>query len=170
MYKYTHSKIDLSLSLSPSPPQYPRLSPSVPPPPSPSIPTKSVRLENSTLYTVYIVHVHNSMYDWVSLHLWCMCVCVFRMLFEKPVLLTADYWYTAVACVSSPIRNQLLCWVLEPLDRTREVQYIQHMYRYMYVQCTLYIYLQVCTHNVYLMYTSYLSSSISRYMYMYKTL
>ena len=25
-----------------------------------------------------------------------------RMLFEKPVLLSADHWYTAVAVVSSP--------------------------------------------------------------------
>lgn len=26
----------------------------------------------------------------------------FRILFEKPVLLTANHWYTAVAVVSSP--------------------------------------------------------------------
>ena len=91
----------------------------------------------------------------------CVCVCVFRMLFEKPVLLTADHWYT------HPHQEPAL--MLGPLDRTREVQYIQHMYICMYI---VHIHLHVCTHNVYLMYmyTSYLSSSISRYMYMYKTL
>ena len=91
-----------------------------------------------------------------------VCVCVFRMLFEKPVLLTADHWYTAVACVSSPSGASSDSGSSEQDQRgavhTAHVQV-----------CTLYIYLHVCTHNVYLMYTSYLSSSISIYMYMYKT-
>ena len=67
---------------------------------------------------ICIYHVHNSMYDRVSLHLWCVslcvcvhvyvcvCVCVFRMLFEKPVLLTADHWHSCGLRLI-PIRSQL---------------------------------------------------------------
>ena len=121
-----------------------------------------------------IYHVHNSMYDRVSLHLWCVslcvyvracvraCVCVFRMFFEKPVLLTVDHWYTAVACVSSPsgassdagssgqreITGPERCSTF-----TARVNTCMFMYMYMY-----YTFVPACL---------YTQSILDLYMYMY---
>ena len=62
------------------------------------------------------------------------------MLFEKPVLLTADHWYTAVACVSSP--SGASSDAGSSGQDQRGAVHTAHVY-----VSTLYIYLHVCTHN-----------------------
>ena len=120
-----------------------------------------------SIYT-HIVHVHNSMYDQVSLQLWCVCVCVcvcvhvcmcacvcvFRMLFEKPVLLTADHWYTAVACVSSPSgasSDAGSSGQREIMGPERCSTYSTCMYMYIYLHvctmCVSYIYMCSSIHD-----------------------
>ena len=77
--------------------------------------------------------------------LWWSYSRVFRMLFEKPVLLTADHWYVAVALVSSPSGASSDAGSsgkkdIQGPERSVHWSYIHvHVYIYMYMHVHMYM-------------------------------